>query len=130
MKSHYQHLVVLCLLALGLTAGSALAAEKSSPKAAAAPAAAPAVEKRLPYTSPVDLNAGTREQLLTIVELSPEQVDKIIENRPYREKIALRRQDILPADVFYQVMEKLVIDPVKWKRLYEKKLRQDAAKKN
>jgi DNA uptake protein ComE-like DNA-binding protein len=128
VKSRQLHLVVLCALALGLASSSAFAAGKGTAKAKAADEVA--VTKPAPYNGPVDLNGATKEQLMSIPEITSEYADKIIEGRPYREKISLRRMNILPIDVFYAVDDKLVIDPYKWKKLYEKKQRDAASKKN
>jgi DNA uptake protein ComE-like DNA-binding protein len=131
MKSSCMHLVVLGALALGITGNSALAAQKSSDKPVETKAAGQktVATKPAPYTGPVELNSATKAQLMSIPEITEEYADKIIEERPYREKISLRRQKVLPADVFYAVIDKVKIDPDKWKKLYDQKAREAAGKK-
>ena len=132
MKNRRFACIALFVLALGVTWVPAMAAEKTAPKkstetqkkeAEKSSASQPASSGGM-----VELNTATKEQLMTLPGITEAYANKIIEGRPYREKITLRRQNILPADVFYDITDRIVIDPNKLQRAL-KKAKEPAKKK-
>jgi hypothetical protein len=50
----------------------------------------------------LDLNSASREQLLGL-GLEPSQADRIVEGRPYRNKLELVSRIMLPSDVYSSI---------------------------
>ncbi len=132
MKHRSFAIIALFVAALGMTGVPAMAAKKTDKsetqktadqkEAQQEPAAQPAPKS-------VDLNTATKEELMSLPGITAAYAAKIIEGRPYREKITLRRQNILPADVFYAVMDRITIDPNRLQKLLKSKEKAPAKKK-
>lgn len=137
VKNRRFALIAFLALSLGIMGTSALAAEKKTARKSSE-AQQPASQKESTKSSavqpastggPVDLNTSTKEQLMTIPGITADYANKIIEGRPYREKITLRRQNILPADLFYDVMDKITVDQKKLDKLLKGKEKGQTKKK-
>ncbi len=57
----------------------------------------------------LDLNNATKMQLMSLPGISADYAEKIIAGRPYQDKTQLRERNILPADVFYQIVDRVTI---------------------
>ncbi|QXE85624.1 FKBP-type peptidyl-prolyl cis-trans isomerase [Geomonas nitrogeniifigens] len=58
----------------------------------------------------IDLNLATKEQLMSLPGVGEEEAGKIIDGRPYSEKMQLLKREILPSRVFYPILDKTTID--------------------
>jgi DNA uptake protein ComE-like DNA-binding protein len=110
---------VVCVISLIAFAGiPAFAAETMSPakrkmlektkKEGAA--GAPATGSGEARTGLVDLNTGTRKQLMNIPGVGEAEADKIIAGRPYKETAQLRKKEIIPMALFYQIVNKVTVN--------------------
>ncbi len=135
MKHHRFAIIALFVAALGITGVPAMAAKKTATdKSAETQKAAGQKEAQESESQParkslVDLNTATKQELMSLPGITEAYAAKIIAGRPYREKIALRRQNILPADVFYDIMDRVTIDPNKLQKLLKSKEKAPAKKK-
>ena len=59
--------------------------------------------KDLPPTERIDLNHGTREELLRIPGLTPSWADRIIRFRPYATRRQLLEKGILPGQLYLRI---------------------------
>ena len=111
--------IMVCVISLIALGGmSAFAAETMSPakrkmlektkKEGAA--GAPATESGEARTGIVDLNTGTRKQLMNIPGIGEAEADKIIAGRPYKETAQLRKKEIIPMALFYQIVNKVTVN--------------------
>jgi DNA uptake protein ComE-like DNA-binding protein len=71
--------------------------------------AATAVEPGESKTTLVDLNSGSKQKLMTVPGIGEAEADRIIAGRPYKEKADLRKKEIIPLALFYQIVGKLTI---------------------
>jgi len=58
----------------------------------------------------MDLNKATRQQLMTLPGIGEAEADKIIAGRPYFTKTQLRQKDIIPAAMFYDIVNKVDVN--------------------
>src|SRR5262245_33366114 len=66
---------------------------------------------RLPKNSdsrPLDLNAATKAELIRLPGIGEVYAQRIIDNRPYRQKDELVQRDIIPASVYYQISDQII----------------------
>lgn len=73
-----------------------------------ATAVAKGVFEGLGRKGPVNINKATKEQLLTLPELTSAQADAIIAGRPYANSAQLLRKKILPKAVYEKNVDRLV----------------------
>lgn len=134
MKHRSFAIIALFVAALGMTGVPAMAAKKTAADKTETQKTADQKEAQKesaaqPAPKSVDLNTATKEELMSLPGITAAYAAKIIEGRPYREKITLRRQNILPADVFYAVMDRITIDPNRLQKLLKSKEKAPAKKK-
>ena len=58
----------------------------------------------------IDLNNAEREELLALPGITDELADRIIENRPYRNKLDLVARLVIPEDIYQAIKEMIHID--------------------
>jgi competence protein ComEA len=56
----------------------------------------------------VDLNSATKAQLISLPGIGEAYAQRIIDNRPYREKTDLIRRDIIPEATYREIQEKVI----------------------
>src|SRR4051794_15451893 len=66
--------------------------------------AAPIARARL-----LDLNRATREQVLAIAGIDEDMADRILEHRPYRSKLDLVSQMVIPNDVYAAIKNRFEV---------------------
>ena len=100
---------ILTAIILIVTANLALADEpKPSPKAVAKSTRAPKPKvKKAPKYKQVDLNSATKEQLKKLPGITDELAAKIIAGRPYMTKAHLVTHNILAADLYYSIKDRV-----------------------
>jgi DNA uptake protein ComE-like DNA-binding protein len=108
---------ILIAVSLLLFAGMGFAADvkapaKADPKAPAASGKA-ADPKAAAKSGPVDINTATDAELKAIQGIGDAYAAKIIAGRPYAKKDQLKSRNILPANVYEQVKDKIVAKQVK-----------------
>jgi DNA uptake protein ComE-like DNA-binding protein len=110
--------IMVCVISLIAFAGiPAFAAETMSPAKRKmlektkkeGVAGAPTTESGA-RTGLVDLNTGTRKQLMNIPGIGEAEADKIIAGRPYKETAQLRKNEIIPMALFYQIVNKVTVN--------------------
>lgn len=105
-------ITVILSLSLGAVAFSA------ETKAPAKPAA-PAAEKKAELAKPaakaelVDINTATEEQLKAIPGVGDVYSKKIIAGRPYAKKDQLKIKNIVPADLYEKIKDKIIAKQAK-----------------
>jgi DNA uptake protein ComE-like DNA-binding protein len=57
----------------------------------------------------IDLNKATKPQLMKLPGIGEAEADKIIAGRPYFTKTQLRSKDIIPAAIFYEILDKVEV---------------------
>lgn len=77
---------------------------------------APASQPEVTAKNPLDLNFATKQQLMALPGVDEGHALKIIEGRPYKVKAQLRQKNIIPAEVFYAILDKITIDIAKYER--------------
>ncbi len=55
----------------------------------------------------LDLNTASRDQLARLPDVGPELADRIIENRPYRNKLDLVSRMVVPENIYEQVKHRI-----------------------
>ena len=58
----------------------------------------------------IDLNNAERDELLALPGITDELADRIIENRPYRNKLDLVARLVNPDDIYQAIKEMIHID--------------------
>ena len=110
--------VVLVISLIALAGIPAFAAETMSPakrkmlektKKEGVPST-PATESEGPKTAQLDLNKATKKQLMTLPGIGEAEADKIIAGRPYISKTQLRKKEIIPLALFYEISDRVAVD--------------------
>jgi hypothetical protein len=70
------------------------------------------------YREPlVDINSATREQLMSLGIVESFTLDRLIENRPYRNKLELVARRVITDDIYDQIKHDIVVrkarEPIK-----------------
>ena len=100
----------VAVIAATLTFGQASAPKPAKEKAPAAPADAhPAAT----HHELVDLNAATKEELMTVPGIGEAYADKIIAGRPYKSKSELKSKKIVPAGAYSKIASHVVAKQTK-----------------
>ena len=73
------------------------------------PASSRTVPTEEPNESSVSLNSATPEDLRTL-GLDQEVVDRVIENRPYRNKLELVSRLIVPEDIYSGIHNRIAVE--------------------
>ena len=105
LRSHLAALAVLGALTalVGLSGPAFAQAKPATPPAAAAPAKP---------MEPMDLNAATKQQLMTLDGIGEARSDAIIKGRPYRAKHELVDKGILPQGVYDKIKDQIIAKQV------------------
>lgn len=90
-----------------LVATLSFAAEKKAGEPAK-PAAAKAAKAEL-----LDINTATEAELKAVPGIGDTYAKKIIAERPYKGKNDLKKKNIVPADVYDQIKDKIIAKKVK-----------------
>jgi DNA uptake protein ComE-like DNA-binding protein len=61
----------------------------------------------------IDINAASKEQLVTLPGVDENLAEKIIESRPFRKKDELKKKKIVPEKVYKQISDKITISAKK-----------------
>lgn len=96
---------VLAAAMLLLTAGLPLAAEGKPDPQGKAPAASARTKGKL---KPVDINGATKNELSFMLGIPEELAAKIVAGRPYRSKAHLLTRNIVSAEVYARIKDKVV----------------------
>jgi DNA uptake protein ComE-like DNA-binding protein len=112
-----QRFIPVMILALGLAASAALAEEPPAAPATApaeSPAAVPAAPEAAAPAAPapkpklIDLNTAPRDKLMSLPGMSERLANKIIAGRPYKSRVELQTRKIIPDNVFYAILDRVV----------------------
>ena len=90
-------------LAAALIAAPAFAQEK---KTGAAPASAPAAEKKAEAL--MDINSASEKELATLPGIGEVRAKAIVKGRPYKGKNELLDKKIIPENVYNDIKEKII----------------------
>lgn len=93
---------VVSVVAIALTAFAPGAAAQGSPAGAAKKSAAK------PSKEVIDINAASKEQLMSLPGIGPSFADKIIAGRPYKGKDDLVSKDIIPKATYKRISKRLI----------------------
>jgi DNA uptake protein ComE-like DNA-binding protein len=99
-----KRILLALVVALAFTLTSAVQAQGTAKKGAAAPKQAAAQQK----TELIDINTATADQLKTIPGIGDAYAAKIINGRPYRAKNELVQKKILPQAVYNKVKDQII----------------------
>jgi succinate dehydrogenase/fumarate reductase flavoprotein subunit len=81
-----------------------------------------AVQRRRVYVAGwreplVDINSATREQLMSLGIVESTTLDRLLENRPYRNKLDLIARMVVSEDIYEQIKRDIVVrkadEPIK-----------------
>jgi DNA uptake protein ComE-like DNA-binding protein len=92
--------VVVCVFALSLMSGIAVAQD-----AKAAPAGATAGASKAAL---VDINSATKDQLMALPGIGPAYSEKIMAGRPYANKSQLLSKKIVPEATYNKIVDKII----------------------
>jgi DNA uptake protein ComE-like DNA-binding protein len=73
-----------------------------------APLASWASHGSQPPAPPVDINRATVSELLTVPGMTPSWAGRIVRFRPYRTKLELLDQGVLPPDVYQRIRASVI----------------------
>jgi len=82
-------------------------------KKAAGDAAKPAVAKGAAKADLVDINTATEAELKAVPGIGDTYAKKIIAERPYKGKNDLKKKNIVPAETYDQIKDKIIAKKVK-----------------
>jgi DNA uptake protein ComE-like DNA-binding protein len=72
--------------------------------------AARSVKQAARAVSEIDINSATRDQLTGLPGLTGELADRIIENRPYRNKLELLSRLVVPEEIYNSIKHALHVN--------------------
>lgn len=102
LRSHLAALAVIGAL-VGLSGPAFAQTKPATPPAAATPAKP---------MEPLDLNAATKQQLMTLDGIGEARSDAIVKGRPYRAKNELVDKGILPQGVYDKIKDQIIAKQV------------------
>jgi len=111
-KFHRIALLLVLIPLLYSPAAPGQAAKPAKPAAATAPAK-PAAAASTATSSLVDINSATADQLKAIPGIGDVYSKKIIDGRPYANKMQLVSKNILPQGVYDKVKDKIIAKQAK-----------------
>ncbi len=89
--------------------------QAADPKTGAKPAASKATEQKASQQDDkgakaeiIDINTATKEQLTSIHGIGDVYAQKIIDGRPYAKKDQLKSKNIVPANVYEKIKDKII----------------------
>ncbi|TXL73770.1 hypothetical protein FHP25_19105 [Vineibacter terrae] len=116
MSARSRLLAAILMGALAATPGSLFAQTPKPSTTAPAPAPAPKPSTTTPAPKPaaelIDINAATKEQLMTLKGIGEARSDAIIKGRPYRAKNELVDKKIVPQAVYNDIKDHIIAHQV------------------
>jgi DNA uptake protein ComE-like DNA-binding protein len=104
MKSARSGLAILAMVILSLTILPATSAQRqASGKTAAA----------VPVAAPLDINTATKDQLKALPGVGDAYAQKILDGRPYANKLQLKTKNVVPAATYAKISKLIIANQVK-----------------
>ena len=112
--------ILIVGLALVFVSTMGFAVEK---KASSVPADVKTVEKKVEAAKAelLDINTASKETLTKLPGIGDAYAKKIIDGRPYAKKDQLKSKNIIPADVYEKIKDKIIAKKLPQKTLKGKK---------
>jgi competence protein ComEA len=86
----------------------AIALLSAIPSITAAPLASGAALPATPAAAPIDINTATKDQLKAIPGIGDVYAQKIIDGRPYANKMQLKTKNIVPPATYAKISSKVI----------------------
>ncbi len=112
MSARSRLLAAILIGALAATPGSLFAQTPKPPTTAPAPKPSTTTPAPKPAAELIDINAATKEQLMTLKGIGEARSDAIIKGRPYRAKNELVDKKIVPQSVYNDIKDQIIAHQV------------------